>query len=495
MVLGPLWTEPGLGRYAGRYPLAVERHLMGQIDRLLPGVTTVTPHGRYYAVHGLVADEAANLNLSDLDAQDLLRRVEVVIAAVSIAHQDHPQHEALNRPHGADAIAPGVASGEVDVLQAAGQGARRYAKAPWGYLGPYQAAEMTLGILDTDRFGPGPKFNRTDVGSALGELLSLARRKTLTTVQLEANAHLCICGGAAASDGRWLTDLLIPQDVKSPRTRAATRRATIHMFTRAMELQPVRNITGDISGIVTFGPASRDDPVLADIGVTGAWQGVILRWYSVTAWRQLWAWLVSGIDGLTHRTALGDRLADALPYVTVGRFLRGLPRLDEPDGVFAPAEQEPDFWQESTPVSALAILALGAQRSHSLADPDVLAGFHGTQSQEISQELGPRWMMQQLTRWSDKSLQDFARYLSEVLINRSQRISYTKARLDKATGELKVPTRVFLRDNWIFKDSEEGSGAVGLRWEQLATVLTEAGVVRCDSGLWSVTDRGHHALA
>jgi len=41
---GLAWSAEGLDIAAGRYPLAVERHVMRMADLLVPGVTTVTPH-------------------------------------------------------------------------------------------------------------------------------------------------------------------------------------------------------------------------------------------------------------------------------------------------------------------------------------------------------------------------------------------------------------------------------------------------------------------
>jgi hypothetical protein len=58
LVEGPQWSRSGLDVAAGRYPLSVERHVMRMVDHLVPGVTTVTPHARYYALHGLVAAHA-----------------------------------------------------------------------------------------------------------------------------------------------------------------------------------------------------------------------------------------------------------------------------------------------------------------------------------------------------------------------------------------------------------------------------------------------------
>lgn len=56
---GPAWSAEGLEPAGGRYPLSVERHVMRMADLLVPGVTTVTPHARYYALHGLIAIEVA----------------------------------------------------------------------------------------------------------------------------------------------------------------------------------------------------------------------------------------------------------------------------------------------------------------------------------------------------------------------------------------------------------------------------------------------------
>jgi hypothetical protein len=42
---------------------------MNTVDRLVPGVTTVTLNARYYALHGLVAAEASNRDLDAAAAQ------------------------------------------------------------------------------------------------------------------------------------------------------------------------------------------------------------------------------------------------------------------------------------------------------------------------------------------------------------------------------------------------------------------------------------------
>ncbi|MFI6168537.1 hypothetical protein ACIBCN_17295 [Nocardia sp. NPDC051052] len=48
---GPLWCEPGLGFRSGRYPLAVESPVLSMVDKLVPGVSTLTRIARYYALY------------------------------------------------------------------------------------------------------------------------------------------------------------------------------------------------------------------------------------------------------------------------------------------------------------------------------------------------------------------------------------------------------------------------------------------------------------
>src|SRR3954452_11501459 len=97
---GPSWSRPGLDVAAGRDPLAVERHVIRMVDHLVPGVTAVTPHGRYYALHGLIAAEAEVRDLTVRPTQALLRRAEVVMPTVSFAPHLQEDIGWLPRAHG-----------------------------------------------------------------------------------------------------------------------------------------------------------------------------------------------------------------------------------------------------------------------------------------------------------------------------------------------------------------------------------------------------------
>ncbi len=131
VVSGPDWSVPGLQIAAGRFPLAVERHVLRMVDRLVPGVTTVTPHARYYALHGLIAAEVESAELDLPSARDLLRRAEVVMAAASYMH-NHGDI-GLARAHGLDALAGRLAGGTLDLATDSQAGSGGYVQNSWGF--------------------------------------------------------------------------------------------------------------------------------------------------------------------------------------------------------------------------------------------------------------------------------------------------------------------------------------------------------------------------
>jgi hypothetical protein len=114
---------------------------------------------------------------------------------------------------------------------------------------------------------------------------------------------------------------------------------------------------------------------------------------------------------------------------------------------------------------------------------------------EANQQLTPNWLATQFRDWHDRPLRDFAHHLTRVLVERSQRVAMKKSRYDQQKSLLRVPTRVYLRDQFVFRDSNEGGGRVGLRWDQLVTVLAGLGMVeRGTFSKWEITERGRRAL-
>jgi hypothetical protein len=336
---------------------------------------------------------------------------------------------------------------------------------------------------------PGERFDLPTVQEGLGDVLHLAERPTLDTATLDAHAHLCVCQSKTSTDGAWLARLLAQPGISDERqTRAWTRRQTLRVLSRCVQLTEVREVSQDVSGFLAYDTAVSSDPVLNGTLITAQWRGLILRNHSVGAWRELWAWLVNGIDGLTSRDTLGDQFADALSDQAVVSFSEDLPPTRTADGWPAPAELDADLAEADWPEWCLGILLLGARRSSELAGHE-LSGFQGTDPNDVFEELSPAWLAVQVDVWRDRPVRDFARWLAEIMINRSQRLASRKTRPDK-NGVLKVPSRVYLRDGFIFRDSPETGGRPSLRLGQLAGVLAGVGLLARDGDGWHVGPRG-----
>jgi hypothetical protein len=488
-VAGPTWSGTESGTYPGRFPLSVERHVMGMADRLVPGVTTVTLNARYYCLHGLVAAEAKSRGLDESAAKDLMRRAEVVVGAVSARHWEAGGHGGLSRPHGYDMIAPQVRAGNVDITALSSPG--RYANSEWGFWPPYRGSEAVLQITTESGIAPGEQFDATAVTAGLGDVLSLTGRSVLTTDVLDDHEHLCVCQSVASSDGDWLARLLAQPGISDERpTRAWTRRQTLRTVARCVQLTTVDRASIDIAEFLAYNKAVTQDTVLTSTPVAAQWRGVILRNYSVGAWRDLWRWLVEGINGLTERARLGDLFAAGLPDQTVRAFSAQLPATRTADKQPAPAELDHELAETDWPQWCLSILLLGARRARELAGNE-LAGFQGRAADDINEELAPAWLASQVDDWRDQSVRDFARWLTELMINRSQRLALRKATPDRKTGVLKIPSRVYLRDGFLFRDSSEGGGQASLRLDQLAGILAGVGLLTRDAqGHWAVGPRG-----
>lgn len=455
---------------------------MASVGHLLPGVTTVTPHARYYALHTLVAAEIERRELDAVAAQELLRRVEVTFAGVSLVH-GASHHPSTMHPHGADKIRPHVAEGSLRVGDLAAEGA--YAQAKRGFWGPYLASEVLLGLVE-----PGPNVmslgemvDEDAVRAGLGDVLGLAEHDALSTEVLAEYSHLCLCRAGQGSDGGFLLSRLLPEDAE-PGSHGDRRAQTIRMLLRLFELRPGEE--GDLWSVLAFDPDLVGDPVLSRLDVTHPWTGVVLRNQMVKAWRDLWAWLINGGDAMAHISSLRERLADEVPDTTVGRFIEALPAGFAPDRGLSPAEVQ--ALSQPKPLQYIVTLAVSAGRSSSPLMPRGMAAYF-EHPREIGSQLTPSWMAARLDEWRDGSMRDFTRWLVSTLIDRSQWIAMRKARFSRQSGAFQIPTRVSVRDDGlVVRYSPEGGGGVGLRWAQLVSVLAELGLLERDDAGWRVHD-------
>src|SRR4051794_19135261 len=96
-----MWVASGLDESRGLYPLRVEGAIGSLVELLLPGVITTTTGARYFALHTAAWADAERRELADAEAEELVRRCEVVMAAVSWAHgQDGGHQRRVPEAHG-----------------------------------------------------------------------------------------------------------------------------------------------------------------------------------------------------------------------------------------------------------------------------------------------------------------------------------------------------------------------------------------------------------
>jgi hypothetical protein len=463
---------------------------MRLVDLLAPGVTTVTPHGRYYALHARVAVEAERRALSTRDALSLLRRCEVVVGGVSILHES--QHHGLAKPHGVDVLAPRLRAENELVLEEASQyGRGQYAGSERGFWAAYGGSEIQLGIIPPGSHPtPGERCDAAAVSAGLDGLLELATKDRVTSTQLRDAEHLCVCRGSQRADGVWLRHLLCdePDDASKTRNLDRARRGTIQLLGRVVAAEAPADFGSAYRMRVPFGDFVDEDPVARLLDVSPVWRGALLRRYSVGAWRRVWAWLVDQVDGLVMPQAIAQTFADALPDTKITSFTSALPATIDAHGATLPAEEQVRMSNWNPPTRELAVLALGGQRLAELDGP-TLDAFAGRPI-----ELAPVWMARRLEIWKDRSIRDFGHTLIADLITRSKRVAMSKLRR-RPDGTLWLPTRLFERGDFLWRTSREGAGDVAIRIDQLGLVLAEAGVLEYADNAWRLSAAGKELLA
>ncbi|MEU4779383.1 hypothetical protein [Micromonospora sp. NPDC023633] len=493
-VLGPAWTaKPDTPEDTGRQPLAVETVIGSHAAALVPGVITTTPHARYVALHARLAIEARRRGWTEKHDQDrfrdLVRRAEVVLGAVSVAHGlDEPdEHRARAGDFGAHGV--NTIGKELRETNAAdiGRLADTYSQVPGGYLQTYAGIESLVGLTDGRRVpAPGPAADE-GLLSALDEVVALAgREQPLSRQQLRKLQHLCLCGIGDAPDGECVRRAYFV-DRDGDEAVARTHRRSAALLVGALNGREV-DVSLDMAmdEWCCFTTGLRDllgSDELHDHART--WRGALLRNWSVWAWRLIWAELVSplALRPGTREEAI-EQFATQLPDATVKQALVAeLPAmLDAGTGTLLPAEHElnhhprnADGW---TVPDLLRLLAVGAARLDHL-DPASRAAFVGT----LPDDLGPEYVAKWLHQNADRPLAGAAADLAGHLFQRAESVSRQKMQWTRAG--LRLPTRLRrLGDRWRL-EGEEGSGAVSLRLPTFTSFLRQLGVLAVSADAWT----------
>lgn len=413
LVEGPAWTGFGIQESAGRYPLRVETAVSNVVGRLLPGVITTTRHARMYSLHTLAWSAAHERNLDRGQAEELVRRCEVVVAGI---HHFHEQHRVeLSTAHGEGALDRFLTDDHLDVAAAAELNGLSAA----GFADVYQGPCVAIGALTAEPYPrPGVRADVSAVRAGLGELLELAEQPSLTVDDLQAAGQLCLCEAAEAPDGRWLRRVLVEDAGEYPDDR--NRQLTCLLLLDALHDAPSPDATAAFRERWAFGAPEGDPETDERAMVVALWRAAALRNFSVGAWRALWRWLAAQLNAQPMTAEqLGDRLADDLDDMTVAGLLGGLPERTNGPSIL-PAEIELAA-EAGTPMRWVRELALGAQRLRDL-DGQTLQAFVGTDPTD----LGPRWVAGLLEEARDRHVRDVARELAVILVRRAQRVALSK---------------------------------------------------------------------
>lgn len=478
---------------------------MRAVDRLVPGVSTVTRYIRYHSLYAAIAAHAEQ-NAWDITAcRRAVRRGEVLLAAL----QHYTETDPVWLAHGVDRVRRFCAE-ELELARAADeeQLSQSYSPRRWGFWDQYGGPAMLLGTVDF-RDGvlrPGRHACPSAVKELFAPLLSLTVPDVVPSRHLETAGQVAL-GVPCPAEREWLRDVLTAtrdggthaqEDWEAP---DRTRRATLRVLGRAIELHghEGHGYEETLRSAVAFGEEATTDPVLASIPETAGWRGVLLRHYSVGAWRRLWAALVAGVgskDGEADRSAeeLRDWLAQQAPDKYVRQVLDDLPPLKSAAGGLLPVERQLRAPGADAPMTNVLLLIVGALRSREGHLPgDVRAVFLGRQ-RRWAEFLDPTWVDGLINDYADRPVHDLAARLVDDMLAQSRRVALAKLRTDPSTGGLQIFSRLHLRNERYFKTGDEGDSDIGTRIPQLGSLAEQLELFAVRDSCHTVTAQGRRIL-
>ncbi|MFC1436956.1 hypothetical protein ABUW04_01680 [Streptacidiphilus sp. N1-10] len=504
-VFGPAWAMEGLGVRAGRYPLSVEGPVMRAVDHLVPGMSTVT---RYIRYHSLYAAIAANSLMQGLDVsacRRLVRRCEVLMAALQCTED---MADDAWSAHGVDRVRGFCGDDVVQLARAADEEglSGSYSPRRWGFWDQYGGPATVLGTVAV-RDGvlvPGRHPFPDELQRSFAPLLALAEPDEVPLGGLDA-ARAVALGITIPAEQEWLMSALTAtregrHDPGVWEPTDLTRRATLRVLGRAIDLH---GWEGDgyqetLCSAVVFGGGMSGDPVLAEIPEALGWRGLLLRNYSVGAWRKLWAALVGQVgskDGEADRTAAELRawLADQAPRATLRGTIDELLPLWDGDGDPLPVER--DLLEAGgDPMTMVRLLLVGALRSRpgGLSD-DVRAVYLGRR-RHGGEFLDPTWVDGLVTDYLDRPTSDLAERLVDDMLAQAQRVALAKVRTDLGTGHLRIFSRLHVRNERYFKTGDEGATDIGTRVYELGFFGEQLGLFTVQDDCYVTTPAGRAIL-
>jgi len=293
----------------------------------------------------------------------------------------------------------------------------------------------------------------------------------------------------ATADGRHVPEDWTPGDRHRRSAFRVLGRAAV-LYGHASEL----SWEEAVRSTVAYGDGLRSDPVLSGIEEAAGWGGILLRNYSVGAWRRLWAGMVNQIGTDPERAdASADELrawlVDQMPDMTVRDFLGELPATMT-EG--CPAEAEREVLRDVDERDALVnvkLLMIGARRHGELTGV-----LHKAFMGPSRDYLNPEWVSVQLQEFRASRMSDFAARLVNDMLDQARRVAIAKMRSDNE-GRLVVYSRLHQRNGRYYRTDDEGWGTPDTRVERLADMAGQLGLIHVDGeGRAVVTEIGQELL-
>jgi hypothetical protein len=472
------------------------------VNLLVPGISTLSSSVRHFALYWALAELCGARDYDAATCKTVLRRAEAALAWASLVNPESGELSGPANMHGADTVRRLLGEAGADPLSDGVVSG--YSVRTWGYWSQYKGPALTLGIATTDKnaLRPGRHPCPRQISDMFRPLLAIATQRSvgfadlgelaplvstaLDTPDIEPMRALMTAAEDGSHDpGRWVGD-------------DRTRRSTLRIFARAVQLQPgQQNWRARCSGAIAYGGHLDADAVYRQEAERAhAWRGLLLRHRFVGAWRILWAAMVARVLGVAEpqdRAQLHDWIRGETSSAAMHDFIAGLPATVDSAGNPTPAEDVVD--QEDRPVidAALAVLVLGSRRVDELSG-HALAAFRGGPSAPRRAYLDPNWVGARAREHEDRRLDEFACAVADDMLDQSHRIALRKL-VVRPDGRLEMPSKLHEREGRYFADSTEGAYNIGYREETIGAIAAQLGILTNEGEALEVTDIGRESLA
>ena len=491
---GPAWSAPGISKRTSRYPLAVEAPVLRMVSVLVPGISTLSESALHFALYWAVADFSSKHECDAAACQMLIRRAESALAWASLLTPGTDDAAGPSHLHGADTVRKLLADGHGDRMSEVGAGT--YSERASGFWSQYKGPASTVGLVMTDKnaLRVGQRRCPDVILDMFAPLVRIIADRPVAADDLSSIMPIAH-GGPSAPFVAPLRQVMTANGAGEWTGDDQTRRSTLRIFCRAVQLQPGQRDWRRIAyDGIAYGDHLSSDGILQQEGArAAAWRGLLLRHRFVGAWRLLWARLVDQVRDAAdpvRRDELHDWIRGHMPEGQLTAFVSDLP--PTVDAADHPRPAEDDLGDRGELETALATLLLGSRRVGEL-DGESLAAFRGGRQAPQRAYLDPLWVGARVSDASHGTIRDFASMLVDDMLAQSHRIALSKLEVT-ADGRIELPTKLAEREGRYFALAAEGAENIGFRAETFGSIARQLGMLSSDTDGFAVTDLGRNVM-